>query len=328
MGADPLAKDGPSEALAKEGLLLFASADKPPFDKKFWRFMKKLKIALPKGSLEEATYKLFQKAGFSISVGSRSYFPSIDDEELEVILFRPQEMSRYVEDGVVDCGLTGHDWVVENESDIKELCELQYSKRTRNPVRWVLAVHNDSSFKSVKDLQGKKIVTELVNVTKQYLKKNKITAEVEFSWGATEVKPPRLADAIVEATETGSSLRANHLRIIDIVITSVPKFIANRKSYNDEWKRRKMENLVMLLEGAIRAQEKVGLKMNVAKKDLSKVLKILPALKKPTISSLSAEGWYDVDTVIDESVVREIIPALKKAGASGIIEYPLNKVIP
>ncbi len=288
----------------------------------------KLKIALPKGSLEEATYQLFKKAGFSISVSSRSYFPAIDDAELEVILFRPQEMSRYIEDGIVDCGVTGHDWILENESKVMELCELKYSKRTRNPIRWVLAVHNDSPFKTVKDLQGKKIVTELVNATKNYLKKHKVTAEVEFSWGATEVKPPRLADAIVEATETGSSLRANNLKIIDTLLTSVPKFIANEKSYKDPWKRRKMENIVLLLEGAIRAQEKVGLKMNVSKKDLPNVLKILPALKKPTISNLSEEGWHDVDTIIDESVVREIIPALKKAGASGIIEYPLNKVIP
>ena len=288
----------------------------------------KLKIALPKGSLEEATYQLFKKAGFTISVSSRSYFPSIDDEELEVILFRPQEMSRYIEDGIVDCGVTGHDWILENNSRVTELCELRYSKQTRNPVRWVLAVHHDSPFKTVKDLQGKKIVTELVNVTKNYLKKNKVAAEVEFSWGATEVKPPRLADAIVEATETGSSLRANHLRVIDTVLTSVPKLIANRKSFKDEWKQKKMENLMILLQGAIRAQEKVGLKMNVAKKDLPKVLKILPALKKPTLSMLSGEGWYDVDTIIDEAIVREIIPALKKAGASGIIEYPLNKVIP
>src|SRR3989338_569258 len=211
----------------------------------------KLKIALPKGSLEEATYQLFKKAGFSISVSSRSYFQAIDDPELEVILFRPQEMSRYIEDGVVDCGVTGHDWVLENESSVEELCELQYSKRTRNPIRWVLAVHNDSPFKSVKDLQGKKVVTELVNATKNYLKKNKVTAEVEFSWGATEVKPPRLADAIVEATETGSSLRANNLRIIDTILTSVPKFIANEKSFKDEWKCRKMENVVLLLQGAI-----------------------------------------------------------------------------
>ncbi len=288
----------------------------------------KLKIALPKGSLEEATYQLFKKAGFNISVGSRSYFPSVDDAELEVILFRPQEMSRYIEDGIIDCGLTGHDWILENESKVEELCELQYSKRTRNPIRWVLCVHNDSPFKSVKDLEGKKISTELVNATKNYLKKHSVNAEVEFSWGATEVKPPRLVDAIVEATETGSSLRANNLKIIDTILTSVPKFIANKASHQDPWKKKKMENIVMLLQGAIRAQEKVGLKMNVAKADLPKILKILPALKKPTVSSLSEEGWYDVDTIIDESVVREIIPALKKEGASGIIEYPLNKVIP
>lgn len=289
---------------------------------------KKLKIALPKGSLEEATYQLFKKAGFTIGVGSRSYFPSIDDPELEVILFRPQEMSRYIEDGVIDCGLTGHDWILENESKVEEMCELQYSKRTRNPIRWVLCVHNDSPFKTVKDLEGKKISTELVNATKNYLKKNNVKAEVEFSWGATEVKPPRLVDAIVEATETGSSLRANNLKIIDTILTSVPKFIANKDSFKDEWKRKKMDNIVMLLQGAIRAQEKVGLKMNVAKKDLAAVIALLPALKKPTVSSLSEEGWVDVDTIIDETIVRELIPALKNAGASGIIEYPLNKVIP
>jgi len=287
-----------------------------------------LKLALPKGSLENSTYALFEKAGFKISVGSRSYFPRIDDAEIEVILFRPQEMSRYIEDGVVDCGITGYDWMVENDSEVVELCSLQYSKQTRNPVRWVLAVHNDSPYKKVKDLQGKKIVTELVNGTKRYLKKNKVKAEVEFSWGATEVKPPRLADAIVEATETGSSLRANNLRIIDVLMSSVPKFIANKKSFKDKWKHRKMETLVMLLESAIRAQEKVGLKMNVAEANLDRILEILPALKKPTISSLSTKGWYDVDTIIDEAVVREIIPQLKRAGASGIIEYPLNKVIP
>jgi len=290
--------------------------------------VKQLKIALPKGSLEEATFKLFKSAGFNVNVNPRSYIPSVDDPELEIILFRPQEMSRYVEDEIVDCGITGHDWVVENESNVVELCEMQYSKRTRNPVRWVLAVHESSSCKSVKDLNGKKIVTELVNVTKKYLKKNKVKAEVEFSWGATEAKPPRLADAIVEATETGSSLRANHLRIVDTVITSIPKFIANKKSAKDAWKRKKMDNIILLLQGAISAQDKVGLKMNVSKKNLARVTKILPALKKPTISSLSSGGWYDVDTIIDESIVREIIPALKGAGATGIIEYPLNKVIP
>jgi len=288
----------------------------------------KLKIALPKGSLEEATYNLFKRAGFKINVNSRSYIPSIDDPEIEVVLFRPQEMSRYVEDGIVDCGLTGHDWIVENDSDVVELCELQYSKRTSNPVRWVLAVHESSSFKSVKDLNGKKVVTELVSVTKRYLKKNKVTAEVEFSWGATEAKPPRLADAIVEATETGSSLRANKLKIIDTVIVSIPKFIANKKSVKDPWKKQKMDNLIMLLDGAMRAQEKVGLKMNVEKKNLQKILSLLPAMKKPTIANLTDKNWLDVETIIDEAVVRELIPALKKAGASGIIEYPLNKVIP
>ena len=290
--------------------------------------MQKLKLALPKGSLEEATYSLFKRAGYTVGVNPRSYFPSIDDEEIEVVLFRPQEMSRYIEDGVVDCGITGFDWIQENQSKVKELCELQYSKRTRNPVRWVLAVHESSKFKSIKDLKGKKIVTELVNVTRRYLKKHKVKAEVEFSWGATEVKPPMLADAIVEATETGSSLRANHLKIIDILLSSAPKFIANHASYDNPWKRKKMDILVLLLEAAIRAQEKVGLKMNVSKKDMDEVLNILPALKKPTISSLASDGWYDVDTIIDEAVVREIIPRLKKAGASGIIEYPLNKVIP
>jgi len=290
--------------------------------------MNKLKIALPKGSLEEATYNLFKRAGFKINVNARSYIPSIDDPDIEVVLFRPQEMSRYVEDGIVDCGLTGHDWIVENDSDVVELSEMQYSKRTSNPVRWVLAVHESSPFKSVKDLNGKKVVTELVSVTRRYLKKNKVTAEVEFSWGATEAKPPRLADAIVEATETGSSLRANKLKIIDTVIVSIPKFIANKKSVQNPWKKHKMDNLIMLLEGAMRAQEKVGLKMNVEKKNLQKILSLLPAMKKPTISNLTDKNWLDVETIIDESVVRELIPALKKAGASGIIEYPLNKVIP
>jgi len=290
--------------------------------------MPTLKIALPKGSLQDATCHLFKRAGFNININSRSYFPSVDDKELEIVLFRPQEMPRYIEEGVVDCGLTGHDWIVENNVDVIELCELKYSKVSSNPVRWVLAVHNDSPFKSVKDLKGKKIATELVGVTKRYLKKHKVNAEVEFSWGATEVKPPKLADAIVEATETGSSLRANNLRVIDTLLTSVPKLIANKKSYKNAWKQKKLDNLVLLLEGAIRAQEKVGLKMNVAEKDLKKVLSILPALKTPTVSGLSATGWFDIDTVVDEAIVREMIPALKKAGASGIVEYPLNKVIP
>ncbi len=287
----------------------------------------KLKIALPKGSLEEATYQLFKKAGFNIAVGARSYYPTVDDPELEIVLFRPQEMPRYIEDGVVDCGLTGYDWVVENEVDVQEIAELKYSKATSRPVRWVLAVHNDSKFKSVHDLQGKKIATELVNVTKRYLENKKVKAEVEFSWGATEVKPPNLADAIVEATETGSSLKANNLRIIDTVLTSTTRLIANKKSLKDSAKKAKIDRIVLLLQGAINAQDKVGLKMNVSKANLNKILKLLPALKKPTISSLSSDGWYDVDTIIDESVVRELIPDLRKAGAEGIIEYPLNKVI-
>ena len=287
----------------------------------------KLKLALPKGSLEEATYQLFRKAGFGVVSTARSYYPAVDDDELELVLYRPQEMPRYIEDGVVDCGLTGLDWVLENSAKVEEIAELPYSKQTARPVKWVLAVHEDSKFHSIQDLKGKKIATELVRVTENYLKKHKVNAEVEFSWGATEVKPPLLADAIVEATETGSSLKANRLRVIDTVLVSTTRFIANKKSYGNDWKRRKIDNIVMLLKGAIAAQDKVGLKMNVPKKDLKKVLEILPALKKPTISSLSSDGWYDVETIIDEKIVREMIPALKKAGASGIIEYPLNKVI-
>ena len=287
----------------------------------------KLKIALPKGSLEKATYHLFQKAGFNIVVGARSYYPTVDDPELEIVLYRPQEMPRYVQDGVVDCGLTGHDWVVENDADVEEILELKYSKATNRPVRWVLAVHNDSKFKSVQDLQGKKIATELVSVTKRYLEKKKVKAEVEFSWGVTEAKPPRLADAIVEATETGSSLIANQLRIIDTVLVSTTRFIVNKKSLKNPEKKRKLDQLAILFEGAINAQNKVGLKLNVSQANLKKVLKLLPALKKPTVSSLSGGGWYDVDTIIDEAVVRDLIPGLRKAGAEGIIEYPLNKVI-
>ena len=287
----------------------------------------KLKLALPKGSLEEATYQLFRKAGFAVVTTSRSYYPAVDDDELELVLYRPQEMPRYIEDGVVDCGLTGLDWVLENEAKVEEIAELTYSKQTARPVKWVLAVHEESKFKSVTDLKGKKIATELVQVTKNYLKKHKVTADVEFSWGATEVKPPVLADAIVEATETGSSLKANRLRVIDTVLVSTTRFIANKKSYQDAWKKQKIDNVVLLLKGAIAAQQKVGLKMNVSKKDLKKVIAILPALKQPTVSSLSSDGWHDVETIIDEKVVRELIPALKKAGASGIVEYPLNKVI-
>lgn len=286
-----------------------------------------LKLALPKGSLEEATRQLFQKAGFRIGVSSRSYYPPIDDPEIECILFRPQEMPRYIEQGIVDCGLTGHDWIVENGVSLVEICELIYSKQTQKPVRWVLAVPEDSFIQSVKDLKGLRIATELVGVTKRYLEKNKVKAEVEFSWGATEVKPPRLVDAIVEATETGSSLRANNLRIVETILESTPRFVVNKQSYKDSWKRKKIDNIALLLKGAMAAESKVGVKMNVEKKNLDKVLKKLPALKKPTISSLSEKGWFDVETIIDESVIRNLIPELKKAGAEGIIEYPLNKVI-
>ncbi|OGW79106.1 MAG: ATP phosphoribosyltransferase [Omnitrophica bacterium RIFCSPLOWO2_12_FULL_44_17] len=286
-----------------------------------------LKIALPKGSLQEATFQLFKKAGYNIVADSRSYYPTTDDPELELVLYRPQEMPRYVQDGVVDCGICGHDWVVENEADVMEITELKYSKATSRPVKWVLAVPNGSPFKTAKDLKGKKISTELVGVTKRYLKKKNVRAKVEFSWGATEVKPPKLADAIVEATETGSSLRANNLCIIDTVLVSTTRLIVNKKSYKDPEKKKKIENVVLLLKGAIAAQEKVGLKMNVEKKNLKKVLAILPALKKPTISHLSEPDWVDVDTIIDEPVVRELIPKLREAGAEGIIEYPLNKVI-
>jgi ATP phosphoribosyltransferase len=290
---------------------------------------KKLKLGLPKGSLEEATYKLFAKAGFKIIGKSRSYYPTINDAELECMLFRPQEMPRYVADGILDAALTGYDWIVENncESKVKQICNLQYSKATKNPVRWVLAVKENSKFRKVQDLRGKKISTELVQVTKKYLAKKKVKADVEFSWGATEVKPPDLADAIVEATETGSSLRANDLRIIDTVLTSVTQLIANPTSFKDKWKRTKIENIAMLLQGAIEAEEKVGLKLNVPEGKLDAVLNLLPAIKNPTISHLSTRGWFAIETILDEEVVKHLIPLLKRAGASGLIEYPLNKVI-
>lgn len=289
--------------------------------------LRKLRLGLPKGSLEESTFNLFKKAGFKISGRSRSYYPYCDDQEIEIILFRPQEMPRYIEDGVIDAGLTGYDWIVENGSDVVEVLDLVYAKQTKQKVRWVLCVKEGSKFKSVKDLQGKKIATELVNVTKKYLKKNKVKADVEFSWGATEVKPPDLADAIVEVTETGSSLRANNLKIIDTLLESSTKLIANKASYKDKWKKEKIDTLAMLLNGAIIAEDKVGLKMNVPEKALKNILNILPAMQRPTVSSLSEDGWYDVDTILDENVVKFLIPKLKKAGASGIIEYPLNKVI-
>lgn len=286
-----------------------------------------LKIGLPKGSLQESTFEMFRKAGYNISVGSRSYFPTIDDDNIEVMLIRAQEVPRYVEERVLDVGLTGKDWIQESKAKVVEIADLVYGKQGLRPVKWVLAVPNDSKIQSVKDLEGKRIATELVEVTKQYLKENQVNAQVEFSWGATEVKPPKLVDAIVELTETGSSLRANNLRIVDVILKSTTKLIVNEKSWQEEEKRFQVENLAILLRGALSACEKVGLKMNVYKENLNKVLEILPALKKPTISKLSDEDWLDVDTILDEKVVREIIPQLKRAGAQGIIEYPLNKVI-
>jgi len=287
----------------------------------------KLKLGIPKGSLQELTVKLFKKAGFAIGISRRSYFPSIDDAEIEAVLFRAQEMSRYVENGIIDCGITGKDWILENNSKVIKVAELIYAKQSMKPVKWVLATPENSAIKNVKDLKGKKIATELVNVTKSYLRKKGIKAEVEFSWGATEAKTKMGVDAIVEVTETGASLRANGLRIIDTICESSTQFITNKNTWQNSWKRKKIEKIVLLLKGAILAEQKVGLKMNVSKNNLRKVLKILPAMRKPTISSLSADGWFDVDTIIDEDVVKEIIPSLKNAGAEGIIEYPLNKVI-
>lgn len=288
----------------------------------------KIKLAIPKGSLQEATLKMFAKAGFKISVDERSYFPSIDDEEIGLVMLRAQEISKYVESGVIDCGITGGDWILENNSDVKDVADLLYAKRGLRPVKWVLAVPEDSGIKTVKDLSGKRIATELVNVTKRYLKEKKVNADVEFSWGATEAKVGAgLVDAIVELTETGSSLKANKLRAIETICKSVTKFIANKTSYGNKSKREKMENIILLLQGAIASEGMVGLKMNVKEKDLVKVLEILPAMMKPTVSKLWDQKWSDVDTIIEEKVVRVLIPKLKKAGAQGIVEYPLNKVI-
>src|SRR2546423_1708528 len=286
-----------------------------------------LRLGLPKGSLQDATIEKMGKAGFNISVSSRSYIPYVDDDELEIRMIRAQEVSRYVEHGYLDCGITGHDWIQENGSDVHEVCELLFSKATRQPARWVLAVPESSPIKSVKDLDGKRVATEVVNLTKKYLREHGVRAEVEFSWGATEVKAHELVDAIVEITETGSSLRANKLRVIDTLLVSTPRLIANHASWKDKWKRRKIETLALLLKGALEAESKVGLKMNIAQKNLETLLRTLPALRNPTISSLSQEGWVAVETIIDEHVVRELIPALKAAGAEGIIEYPLNKVV-
>jgi ATP phosphoribosyltransferase len=288
-----------------------------------------LKLGLPKGSLQEVTLKMFKKAGFNISLPSeRSYFPTIDDPQIEPVLLRAQEMSRYVQDSALDCGITGNDWILENKSEVIRITDLIYAKQSLGKVRWVLAVPEGSGIRSIKDLKGKRIATELVNVTKDYFKKNKVEVEVEFSWGATEVKVNAgLVDAIVELTETGRSLKENKLKEIATLCESTTQFIANKNAYKDKYKRSKMEEIAVLLKGAIAAEEKVGLKMNVKKKDIKKVIAILPALKNPTISNLSQEGWVAVETVIDEKVVRVLIPELKKAGAEGIIEYPLNKVI-
>ena len=288
---------------------------------------KKLRFGLPKGSLQDATIQKMAKAGFNISVNSRSYVPYVDDDELEIRLIRAQEISRYVEHGYLDCGITGYDWIQENGSKVHEVGEFQFNKATRQTARWVLAVPENSPVKSVKDLEGKRIATELVSQTKKYLRENKVKAEVEFSWGATEMKAHELVDAIVDITETGSSLRANKLRIVDTLLSSTPRLIANHESWKDPWKRQKIERIALLLKGALEAETKVGLKMNIAQKNLDTLLRALPALRNPTISSLSQAGWVAVETIIDEHIVRELIPALKAAGAEGIIEYPLNKVV-
>ena len=284
-------------------------------------------LGLPKGSLQESTFALFKRAGFNVTCSSRSYTPTIDDEEIKCRLLRPQEMSRYVELGLLDAGICGWDWVYENGSDVQEICELNYSKATSNPVRWVLAVPNDSKIKSVKDLAGKRISTEAVGLVKRYLKKNHVKADVEFSWGATEVKAPELVDAIVDLTETGSSLRANNLRIVDTILVSTTRFIANKASWKNRAKRAKLEQLRTLLVGALEAQRRVLLKCNAPKASLDRVVKAMPALHAPTVNALHGGDWYAVESVVEERKVRDLIPALQSAGATGIIELPLNKII-
>ena len=286
-----------------------------------------LRLGLPKGSLQEPTLELFKRAGFNVIVNSRSYRPSVDDAELEIRLLRAQEIARYVDHGFLDCGITGRDWIAENEASVDVVCDLRYSKATSLPTRWVLVVPEDSPIKSAKDLQGKRIATEAVGLTRKYFEKNGVKAEIEFSWGATEVKVPELVDAIVEITETGSSLRANKLRIVDTIMESYPQFIASRPAFVDPWKREKMERLTLLLTGALEARFKVGIKLNLPEQKLDAMLQALPSLRRPTISQLAGGGWLSVETIIDESVVREIIPQLKALGAEGIIEYPLNKVV-
>ena len=287
-----------------------------------------LRLGLPKGSLQQRTFELLARAGYQCSVSSRSYYPTLDDPDIEPVLMRAQEIPRYVAAGALDAGLSGLDWIVETDADVVEVCDLIYSKASRHPARWVVAVAQDSPIESPKDLQGKRIATEVVTVTKKYLAEKGVAAEVEFSWGATEVKVPEMVDAIVELTETGSSLAANNLRILDTVLETNTKLIANPKSWADAWKREKVETLAMLLQGALLAAEKVGLKMNVSRANLDKVIELIPALRQPTISALTDENWVAVETVLDEREARELIPELRKAGAEGIVEYPLNKVIP
>ena len=286
-----------------------------------------LKLGIPAGSLQEATRELFERAGYVISFTSRSYYPAIDDDEIECTMIRAQEMARYVEQGVLDAGITGHDWVVETGADVHEICELRFSKVSRKPVRWVLCVPSDSAIRTVADLEGKRIATEAVRATGDYLARHGVSAQVEFSWGATEAKPPRLADAIVEITETGSSIRANNLRIVDEVMTSTPRLIANHATMEDAWKVAKLENLALMLRSCLAAEGKVGLMLNARRENLDAVTALLPALKMPTVSRLSEEGWIALNTIIDETTVRSLIPKLRAAGARGIVEYAINKII-
>lgn len=286
-----------------------------------------LVLGLPKGSLQEATFNMMKKAGFNVSARSRSYVPSVDDPELKCRLIRPQEISRYVELGLLDAGITGYDWIYENGSDVEEICEMCYSKATSRPVRWVLAVPNDSAIQNIKDLQGKRIATEAVGLTKRYLAQHGVEAEVEFSWGATEVKAPELVDAIVELTETGSSLRANNLRIVETILTSTTRLIANKKAWADPEKKKKIEQFSMLMQGALAAESRVLLKLNVSAEQLDAVTQILPSLHAPTINKINDDNWFAIETVVEEQIVREIVPPLREAGAEGIIEIPLNKVI-
>lgn len=286
-----------------------------------------LRLGIPAGSLQEATAELFKKAGYNIKFSSRSYYPTIDDDEIECLLIRAQEMARYVENGILDAGITGYDWIQETQADVHEVCELVFSKVSRRPVRWVLCVPETSTVQSVKDLEGKRIATEAVGMTKAYLERHGVNATVEFSWGATEVKPPRLADAIVEVTETGSSLRANDLRIVDEVLQSTTRFIANNESMKDDWKKQKLNDIALMLQSCLAAEGKVGLMMNVRRTDLPKILNDLPALKDPTVASLADPDWVAVNTIIEESVVRTIVPELIAAGANGIVEHPITKII-